>query len=194
MSFSDFTLKDFVVESNRIEGIRRDAGGLAKDVAAHAKFVGLKEVHVDDLVRLVSALQPGAKLRSEPGMDVRVGIHIAPRGGPRVVQKLEKILAVVNKHKADLNAIKDEALLMQLENQEDAEKCVRRYQAARRVIFANACDLHHNYEYLHPFMDGNGRSGRALWLLCRGGIVNCPLGFLHTWYYSSLDRERRSVV
>ena len=45
---------------------------------------------------------------------------------------------------------------------------------------------HRKYEALHPFMDGNGRSGRALWLHMMGGIENVPLGFLHTWYYQSL--------
>lgn len=46
---------------------------------------------------------------------------------------------------------------------------------------------HHQYESLHPFMDGNGRSGRALWLWQMGGIDRVPLGFLHTWYYESLQ-------
>lgn len=45
---------------------------------------------------------------------------------------------------------------------------------------------HHLYETLHPFTDGNGRSGRALWLAMMGGIINVPLGFLHHWYYQSL--------
>jgi hypothetical protein len=46
---------------------------------------------------------------------------------------------------------------------------------------------HCAYETLHPFMDVNGRSGRALWLWHMGGIEKVPLGFLHTWYYQSLD-------
>ncbi len=47
-------------------------------------------------------------------------------------------------------------------------------------------DTHREYETLHPFMDGNGRSGRVLWLHMMGGIEKVPLGFLHTWYYQSL--------
>ena len=46
---------------------------------------------------------------------------------------------------------------------------------------------HHNYEQLHPFTDGNGRSGRLIWLhrMIRIGY-NGELGFLHKWYYQSL--------
>ena len=50
----------------------------------------------------------------------------------------------------------------------------------------SAYDRHLEYEALHPFTDGNGRSGRALWLRDVGGISEVPLGFLHTFYYQTL--------
>lgn len=46
---------------------------------------------------------------------------------------------------------------------------------------------HCEYESLHPFTDGNGRSGRMIWMWM---MREAPLGFLHTFYYQSLDGYR----
>ena len=52
----------------------------------------------------------------------------------------------------------------------------------------DAWGTHLEYERLHPFTDGNGRSGRMLWLWhVQKRITSDSIGFLHTFYYNTLS-------
>lgn len=58
----------------------------------------------------------------------------------------------------------------------------------------SAFEAHCAYEWLHPFTDGNGRSGRALWLwlMNLNGEHVFDSSFLHTFYYQSLAYNGRT--
>ncbi len=147
-----FTLEDFIYESNRIEGIHRAV--LPPEIEVYEKLLAspaLTVSMIEDFVNIVAH----APLRRDRNMNVFVGGHIPPAGGPHIEEALGRLL--------------------------------------KRTSFGGgghpAWHNHTEYETLHPFMDGNGRSGRAIWLWEMGGIDNAPLGFLHHFYYQTLAQN-----
>jgi hypothetical protein len=56
-------------------------------------------------------------------------------------------------------------------------------------LYESPWAAHVRYEKLHPFMDGNGRSGRVLWAwqMRHEGHDPFALPFLHRFYYQTLD-------
>ena len=144
------TLVAFVRESNLIEGIRRDPTD--SETLAHQELLREREMSVGALERFVADVA-SRPLRDTVGMDVRVGSHLPPLGGPHIRSELTALVLAVNDGRLDAFA------------------------------------AHVAYETLHPFLDGNGRSGRAMWAwqMRRDGQDPFALSFLHRFYYQSLD-------
>lgn len=82
------TLHDFVRESNYIEGIFQVS---PSDLDAH-RLVLRDGVTVPSLKLFVSVVQPNAVLRDQAHLNVQVGSHVAPRGGPDVTRRLSELV------------------------------------------------------------------------------------------------------
>lgn len=89
-----FDLIDFIRQSNAIEEIYREPTEAEIDEAE--RFDALEELRLEDLERFVKVYQPDAVLRTRSHMNVRIGNHIPPQGGPEVMAKTCGLLQLAN--------------------------------------------------------------------------------------------------
>lgn len=154
------SMRDFLVESNAIEGIRTEPS--RNQINYVLDLLRKDIITLDDVCDIVRLFQPNARLRDSAKDCVKVGRHTPPAGGMNIVYELEELIKSMNS--------------------------VRTVADRRTADMVNH-ELHIRYEKLHPFTDCNGRSGRVLWLWCRG-CNKSNLSFLHKWYYDSLSYSR----
>lgn len=142
------SLYEFILESNRIEGIPWVSWS---EEDAHKNFLALDELRVMDVCNLVNIIAQ-APIRDRVGMDVTVGESKVSPGGLHIPDMLRDLIGRVNSNK------------------------LTPFQA------------HCQYENLHPFMDGNGRSGRAIWAwhMIKNGKDPFKIPFLREFYYQSI--------
>jgi uncharacterized protein (DUF433 family) len=151
-SENGMTTFEKVAESNRIEGIYREP--TAEELVEHDRVIELEDLTIRDLEQFVAVYQRNARLRVHPGMDVRVGSHMPPKGGEHIREMLEALLDDINGERID------------------------------------PWNAHIQYESIHPFTDGNGRSGRVIYHWQMRNTRMADLGFLHAFYYQTLRNYR----
>jgi Fic family protein len=127
------------------------------EIAEFERFMALPAITIKDIEQFVSVYQPDAKLRDRAGLNVSVGDYIPPMGDISIRTRLIDIVNLANT--AKLGNVGPKA----------------------------AYRIHCLYEMLHPFTDGNGRSGRMIWAWL---MEKFPLGFLHKFYYQALQSWR----
>lgn len=135
----------------------------ADELAAHEMILSLSKIDVPDLCDFVKVIC-GRKLRDKDGMELRDQHGMNVRIGSHYPPKggFRVVDKLVN--------------ILEMAHGDKVHPYI----------------VHCEYEMLHPFMDGNGRSGRALWLwqMLRRGADPYQIPFLQWWYYLSLDRYR----
>lgn len=152
MSRLETTVVDFIRESNHIEGL--DHIDPKSQLELYMWFLSKKDWNIHHLSGFVASLDPPGELRRLPTQNVRIGNHIPPQGGPKVIAELDVICEKANKN------------------------------------IVSAFDVHKEYETLHPFTDGNGRSGRLIWQWQMNKKHGSIFSFLHMFYYQTLDALR----
>ncbi len=161
-------MKRFVAESWLIEGydLRLSGKGYGAGpekvlnliTAYHQEFMGLPSIRLVDLTDAAAFFTKNyGRLRNQYGLDVSIGEHTPPKGGPELADSVRSLCRLVNQNDT------------------------------------SPFEIHQRIEHLHPFMDGNGRTGRMLWAWCMlrwgqdGFWMTREFPFLQTWYYQSLD-------
>ncbi len=154
-------LTQFIVESDAIESIEDDPNLVRKQL-----MNGKKEGHVGALLLLRSLAKDRKPLRHRIIQQVQGLItaeqHTKP-GGEKLPAEYVGKYRTVGVQVGGRVCPHPEFVLMFMDNW---MKKVRDYQvesdSPTERNLERTAELHWNYEWIHPFADGNGRSGRAI--------------------------------
>lgn len=167
--------------ANRIKAGLQEAVGLSKSnvfpfVAESNQIEGIFRVSLDE-VAATELFMDLEKLSAETIQAVQAvyapGMPIRDRAGMNVR---------VGRYVAPSGGRNIEVELMSI---------VAKLNKSKPGLYDNPWKMHVAFERLHPFMDGNGRTGRVIWAwhMQRLGLDPFALSFLHRFYYQTLEND-----
>ena len=172
------TFTDFVNQSYAIEGHKLSYRKLNDEIDLHRKmFNKLDAIKSDDCSN-----QRKAEDALEVLCDFVKNMYGVERGGD--LRREVGMDVIVGSHRPPRGGTFVENALIEM---------LAGYVVVSHLLTSDvAYKFHKEFEDLHPFMDGNGRSGRALYYytLQDKSLMERPLSFLHQWYYTSLSYGR----
>src|SRR3989338_7772357 len=150
------------------------------------RYISEREIfEAKNLARVVSYIDKRAK-EQELGFDVILSLH------KMLMSNIRDEIAGRFRKEDEYVRVGSHIAPAPKEINGSLEKMFAEYNAtSHENIVKRIARLHLAFEYLHPFMDGNGRIGRVInnYLLIRGGFVPINIKFIDRKKYYSAFRE-----
>lgn len=161
-SVRDFAIR-FIFESNAIEGSRLSQSEVSKIVRKQYIKKSTPKREIQEVLNAIEAfeyIRSGTFVLNQKSIKQLHSIVTKELDVPQGFKKEEII--VNNKKTVDPQRVRSELT-----------RLVAWYNKTKRVehSFARAIIFHNRFEHIHPFTDGNGRTGRLIlnWMLMRDG-------------------------
>lgn len=150
------------------------------------RYISEREIfEAKNLARVVTYIETKSK-EHELNFDIILSLH------KMLISNIRDEIAGRFRNKDEWVRVGDHIAPSPLEIAERLQKIITEYNSnSSESIIKRIAKFHLGFEYVHPFVDGNGRIGRVLnnYLLIRGGYVSINIKFIDRSMYYDAFRE-----
>lgn len=150
------------------------------------RYISEREIfEAKNLARVVTSIETKAKER-ELNFEVILSLH------KMLIGNIRDEIAGRFRNKDEWVRVGSHVAPNPLEVADRLQKVITEYNAkSSESIVKRIARFHLGFEYIHPFVDGNGRIGRVLnnYLLLRGGYVSINIKFIDRQLYYDAFQE-----